>query len=204
MPLEAESEQSAQQEVLQCRLTAALLYFNFKHVMRPGRLADVESSVDIYCQQMGNLNGNEQENRISELQDWSGAIRKASDTIAAVDSAMTALGSHVIRFSAEVNRKAAETTPSIVESLEIPSYPRLLQALPTTAQASGGVGGHYSCNDSDIRAEVCRSGHESRSGRSPYVDLEWDSFLRSPTAKATGVPQARPLTPAKNYFAIPI
>lgn len=163
---------AGQEQLVRCRLTAALLACDFKSVMHPGRLNDVISAVDIYCQQIASLSSAQQDSRIPELRKWSEAIRNAGETIKIADEAISVIETHAIRLSAELNREP------------LPSAPRSTFEPPFCAQASFAAirvpherGSPQSFTTHGSSPDTYCTGLGERGGRSANDEPEWDTFL---------------------------
>lgn len=172
-----------------------MLYFDFKRVLRPARLADVESAVDIYCQHMGVLRDAELDLSTDELREWSNAIRIAGETVKAADRAISAIEGHVIRFNGMLNVEQDDGASSAIESIES----RLSPCTPATS-ASDIAEMPQQPDNHCMRGCVVDASHTLPMHMTEHTtsdELDWGVFLRSPSCKTVGMYSMCPISATK-------
>lgn len=170
-PFEAFCNLSAHDRSLQCKLTAALLYFDFQHIMRPDRVKNLEERTQYYCRRLDRLQGKERERAAVQLFQSSQAIQAASRALKVVDETVRYLENSIF-FSQSASTFLPKDSPTSVSPPErtgpndqdhwtSPAYQAgaaSMQSSVIAAEATDDVSGLL---DSDITPESSDESHRA-------------------------------------------
>lgn len=88
MPLTQFTRLDAQQQALELKLSAALLYHDLKRIMRPNRVRDLEAAIDNYGLEVDALDQDERQRRAAELHYSFQAMKRARAAILTTDQSL--------------------------------------------------------------------------------------------------------------------
>lgn len=157
MPVSNFGNLDVQQQTLQLKLSAGLLYHDLKRIMRPNRVRDLEAAIDNYGLEIDELSHDEQRRRAYELGYSFQAMKRARAAIVATDQSLSIVEASLCMPKGSAfcrHRKLPVAAKQQDQTKEDRRQPVVTTSLPTPG----------SDRDIEIHADINTDNHHDNDG----------------------------------------